>query len=69
VALPVLRWVRARVDRRFDRAGFDAQQQVEAFAGRMAASVDADDVAEDLQAVVQRTLAPGAAGVWVVGAR
>jgi hypothetical protein len=66
VALPALRWVRERVDRRFDRAGFDAQQQVEAFAGRMAASVDADDVAADLQAVVQRTLAPSSAGVWVV---
>jgi hypothetical protein len=69
VALPVLRWVRARVDRRFDRAGFDAQQQVEAFAGRMAASVDADDVAADLQAVVRATLAPVAAGVWVVRSR
>ena len=69
VALPVLRWVRDRVDRRFDRAGFDAQQQVEAFAGRMAASADADDVAADLQAVVRATLAPGAAGVWVVRSR
>jgi hypothetical protein len=69
VALPVLRWVRARVDRRFDRAGFDAQQQVEAFAGRMAASADADDVAADLQAVVPRTLAPSSAGVWVVRSR
>ncbi len=69
VALPALRWVRERVDRRFDRAGFDAQQQVEAFAGRMAASVDADDVAADLQAVVQRTLAPSALGVWHGGRR
>ncbi len=65
VFLPVLRWVRERVDSRFDRAGFDAQQQVEAFAGRMAASVNTDDVAADLQAVVRQTLAPGSAGVWV----
>ena len=69
VALPVLRGVRDRVDRRFDRAGFDAQQQVEAFAGRMAASVDAGDVAADLQAVVQRTLAPSALGMWHGGSR
>ncbi len=65
VFLPVLRWVRDRVDRRFDRARFDAQQQVEAFAGRMGSAVDVDDVAADLQAVVQRTLAPAEVGVWV----
>lgn len=64
VFLPVLRWVRDRVDRRFDRARFDAQQQVEAFAGRMGSAVDVDDVAADLQAVVHRTLAPSALGVW-----
>jgi hypothetical protein len=69
VALPALRWVRERVDRRFDRPGFDAQQQVEAFAGRMAASVDANDVVADLQAIVQRTLAPSALGVWHGGRR
>lgn len=62
VALPALSWVRERVGSRFDRA---AQQQVEAFAGRMAASVDADNVAADSQAVVRATLLPGAAGVWV----
>ncbi len=69
VFLPVLRWVRDRVDRRFDRARFDAQQQVEAFAGRMGSAVDVDGVAADLQAVVQRTLAPSALGVWRGGPR
>jgi hypothetical protein len=64
VCLPVVRRVRVAVDRRFDRARFDAQQQVEAFAERMSTTVEADGVAADLLATVQRTLAPGAAGVW-----
>jgi hypothetical protein len=69
VCLPVLRRVRGWVDRRFDRARFDAQQQVEAFAARMGTVVDADDVTADLAGTVQQTLAPSSVVVWVGGVR
>ena len=66
---PLLAWVQARVDRRFDRARFDAVREVEAFASRLASTVDPDAVTADLLAVLERTLAPEAAAVWVAGDR
>jgi hypothetical protein len=53
------------VDRRFDRARYDAVREVESFAGRLAASVDPDAVTADLRAVLDRTVAPHCVGTWV----
>jgi len=53
------------VDRRFDRARFDATREAEAFAARLSSTLDPDQVAADLHAVLDRTLAPRTMGVWV----
>jgi hypothetical protein len=61
---PVLRRVQKAVDRRFDRARFDAAHEVDEFAARLRSSVDPDAATDDLLATVQRTLAPRTVGVW-----
>jgi hypothetical protein len=53
------------VDRRFNRARYDADQTVAAFAARLKDAVDLDSVRTDLAAVVQRTLEPAHVTVWV----
>ena len=44
------------VDRCFNRARYDAEQTVAAFAARLKEALDLDSVLEDLARVVQRTL-------------
>jgi hypothetical protein len=60
---PVLGRVQERVDRRFNRARFDAAREVDAFSARLRNSMDTDETAADLRETVLRTLAPGAIGV------
>jgi hypothetical protein len=69
VCLPVLRRVRVAVDRRFDRARFDAQVEVDGFAERMGSAVDVEDVAADLTETAHRLLSPDAVGLWHGGPR
>ena len=64
---PVLRRVQDVVDRRFNRARFDAVHEVDAFAARLRDSVDPDVAVADLSDVVQRTLQPAAVGLWTIG--
>jgi len=66
---PVLQRVRDTVDRRFNRARFDAVHEVDAFAARLRDSVDPEVATADLAYVVQRTLQPAAVGLWTIGAR
>jgi MFS family permease len=66
---PLLSRVQRYVDRRFDRARFDARREAEAFAARLTSAVDPDAVTTDLHAVLARTLAPGAVGVWTGSTR
>ncbi len=56
---PLRRRVKARVDRRFDRARYDGQRTAEAFAGLMRDETDLGAVEDDLTSVVGRVLAPG----------
>ncbi len=65
---PVMRRVQGVVDRRFNRARFDAEREVDAFAGRLQDAVDPGAAAADLSALVQRTLQPAAVGLWTKGA-
>src|SRR6516225_7392123 len=51
---PVRRRVQRAVDRRFNRARYDAGQTVTAFAARLQDAVDLDSVRDDLAGVVQR---------------
>jgi hypothetical protein len=61
---PVRRRVQHRVDRRFNRARYDADETVAAFATRLKDAVDLDTVRADLATVVQTTLEPAQVWVW-----
>ena len=62
---PLRRWVQLRVDRRFHRARYDADQMVAAFAARLKDTVDLDSVREDLAGVVHQALEPSYVSVWI----
>ena len=62
---PVRRWVQRVVDRRFNRARYDAEKTVAAFAARLKDSVDLDSVRDDLASTVLRALEPEHLSVWV----
>jgi hypothetical protein len=62
---PVRRRVQRVVDRRFNRARYDADQMVAAFAARLKDAVDLDSVRDDLAGVVQQALEPAHISVWV----
>jgi MFS family permease len=62
---PVRRRVQRAVDRRFNRARYDADQTVAAFAARLKDAVDLDSVRDDLAGVVQHALEPAHVSVWV----
>ncbi len=61
---PVRRRVQHRVDRRFNRARYDAETTVAAFAARLKDAVDLDTVRSDLASVVQTALEPAQVRVW-----
>jgi hypothetical protein len=62
---PLRRRVQRMVDRRFNRARYDADLTVAAFAARLKDSVDLDAVRDDLARVVTRTLEPAHVSVWI----
>jgi hypothetical protein len=62
---PLRRRVQQIVDRRFNRARYDADQTVATFAARLKDAVDLDSVRNDLATVVQRALEPAHMSVWV----
>jgi hypothetical protein len=62
---PLRRRVQLRVDRRFNRARYDADQIVTAFARRLHETVDLDSVRDDLTRVVHQTLEPAHVSVWI----
>jgi MFS family permease len=62
---PVRRRVQKAVDRRFNRARYDADQTVAAFAARLKDAVDLDAVQDDLASVVTTALEPGHVSVWM----
>jgi hypothetical protein len=62
---PVRRRVQLRVDRRFNRARYDADQMVAGFAARLKDTVDLDSVRDDLASVVHQALEPAHVSVWI----
>lgn len=62
---PLRRRIQARVDRRFNRARYDAQQEVGHFSERLRADVRLDDLAGELAGVAAKTLQPSRAAVWI----
>jgi hypothetical protein len=61
---PVRRRVQRIVDRRFNRARYDADRTIEAFAARLQDSVDLAAVQADLASVVHRALEPAHLTLW-----
>jgi hypothetical protein len=64
---PLRRRVQRAVDRRFNRARYDADAAVAAFSARLKDAVDLDAVRTDLLDVVRRSLEPAHVSVWVRG--
>jgi hypothetical protein len=62
---PLRHRVQRGVDRRFNRARYDAGQTVAAFAARLNDAVDLDSVRDDLASVVAKALEPAHVSVWM----
>ena len=62
---PARRRLQAAVDRRFDRARYDASKAVDAFAARLRDQVDLDEVTAGLRETVATTVAPTRVAVWL----
>src|SRR5207245_2763786 len=62
---PMRRRVQRIVDRRFNRARYNADTTVAAFAARLKDAVDLDAVQADLTSGVQQTLEPAHVSVWI----
>ncbi len=62
---PLRRRVQRAVDRRFNRARYDADKTAAAFAARLKDAVDLDAVQADLAGVVAKALEPAHVSVWM----
>jgi hypothetical protein len=62
---PLRRRVQHVADRRFNRARYDADQTIAAFAAHLKDAVDLDSVRTDLTAVVHRALEPAHVSLWL----
>jgi len=64
---PIRRRVQRAVDRRFDRAAYDADRTAIAFAHRLRDEVDLDTLATELRSTVAQAVRPSSAAIWLVG--
>jgi hypothetical protein len=65
---PVRRRIQGWVDRRFNRAHYDAARVMDRFAGSLRGRVEGEDVIGGWVGVVSETMEPSVVGVWVKGA-
>ena len=64
---PVRHRVQRAVDRRFDRARYDGQRTVDAFAARLRDRVDLEGVERDFETTVTLALSPKSSSTWIRG--
>jgi len=62
---PARRRIQAVVDRRFNRRRYNAARTIEAFSGRLREQVDLDTLSTELLAVVDQTVQPTRALLWL----
>ncbi len=62
---PLRSRVQRRVDHRFNRARYDAERMLAAFAARLTEELDADAVTEDLARSVHAALGPAHVSIWL----
>jgi hypothetical protein len=62
---PLRRAIQRAVDRRFNRRAYDAAATIEAFAVRLRQQVDADALSAELLALVDQTVQPTRASLWL----
>jgi len=62
---PVRRWVQHRVDRRFNRARYDAEAMVATFTARLRDAVQLETVRNDLLTVVTSAVEPSQVSLWI----
>ena len=62
---PARRRIQAAVDRRFNRRRYDATRTIETFSARLRDGVDLDTLSAELLAVVDQTIEPTTASLWL----
>jgi hypothetical protein len=62
---PLRRRVQRAVDRRFDRARYDGQRTVDAFAEDLRSELDLDSLRSSLAATADRAVRPVSVSVWL----
>jgi hypothetical protein len=62
---PLRRRLQRAIDRRFNRARYDAQATVAAFTGRLRDAIDLDNISGELLGVVDQAVAPAHASIWI----
>ena len=62
---PLRKRVQSAVDSRFNRSRYDSQRVMDRFAESLRNRIDPDEVVEGWVGVVNETMQPAAAGVWI----
>ena len=62
---PARRRIQQAVDRRFNRGKYNAAKTIEAFSTRLRDQVDLDTLSAELLAVVDQTMEPTRASLWL----